>query len=350
MDLYGTYSGIVEDNKDPRQLGRLKVRVPLVYGPANSGIIPAQDLPWAMPAGMPAGKDSQSGGMMWIPGVNDRVWVRFLDGEPEKPVWEWGMQDIESHSKYQGYLVYQSGSGKDKGSPQSKTLLTRYGHSLEINPFGEIIKTSKGYGIIITDASTVPDGSIFITTQKGSYISIDDSTQSTQIMGEFFTSYFRFDSTNFAKTFVFETNPLTGATTAPSLSGVTYEESSSIPSFPFGVQLKSEKIILGSTRSRPVYVPNPIGGPPILASPEVGKLDPIVRLSDFKRYSESMNIWLDTLYEWLLAHTHSNGNQGSPTGPFIIPPMFPANQLIDLWLEESRVPTGSPIVFAVQSV
>src|SRR3546814_4627799 len=29
-----------------------------------------------------------------LPEPGDHVWVRFLDGQPEKPIWEWGMQTI----------------------------------------------------------------------------------------------------------------------------------------------------------------------------------------------------------------------------------------------------------------
>ena len=38
------YVGIVEDNKDPKHLGRVKVRVQTIFDN-----IPTADIPWAMP-------------------------------------------------------------------------------------------------------------------------------------------------------------------------------------------------------------------------------------------------------------------------------------------------------------
>jgi hypothetical protein len=45
-ELLGTYCGVVENVKDPEKLGRVKVRVPHVFG-----FIGQNDLPWALPAG-----------------------------------------------------------------------------------------------------------------------------------------------------------------------------------------------------------------------------------------------------------------------------------------------------------
>ena len=97
MLLGFTYAGTVESNLDPLKLGRLKVRVPHVYGTTASGVgyIGVNDLPWALPAGMAAGGSANSGGFSQLPEKGDHVWVRFLDGEPEKPVWEWGMQTMD---------------------------------------------------------------------------------------------------------------------------------------------------------------------------------------------------------------------------------------------------------------
>src|SRR3546814_1473831 len=96
MNLLGTYGGIVEKVNDPEKLGRVKVRVPHVYGATGggTGFIGTNDIPWALPAGMPAGGSSNSGGFSHLPEPGDHVWVRFLDGQPEKPIREWGMQTI----------------------------------------------------------------------------------------------------------------------------------------------------------------------------------------------------------------------------------------------------------------
>ena len=79
MQLLGTYAGIVENVKDPQRLGRVKARVPHVHGVSGSGAgyIGTNDLPWALPSGMPAGGGPASGGFSQLPAVGDKVWVRF---------------------------------------------------------------------------------------------------------------------------------------------------------------------------------------------------------------------------------------------------------------------------------
>jgi len=174
MNFGFTYAGIVANNKDPLKLGRVKVRVPHVYGSdaTGSGYIPVNDLPWALPAGLPAGGSAASGGFSQLPEPGDKVWVRFLDGEPEKPIWEWGMQSVDDRDalKLQRY-----GIGTPVGSPD-RTLWTRYSHAIEINEGSIIITTSQGYRVMLTDASGVgtQDGKITVTTQLGNMIELDD--------------------------------------------------------------------------------------------------------------------------------------------------------------------------------
>jgi hypothetical protein len=128
QELFGTYGGIVENVKDPEKLGRVKVRVPHIYGASGSstGYIGTNNIPWALPAGMPAGGSPASGGFSHLPDVGDHVWVRFLDGEPEKPIWEWGMQTINDAK---GLKLHQyNETGERRGQPQALRVDTLRAH------------------------------------------------------------------------------------------------------------------------------------------------------------------------------------------------------------------------------
>lgn len=176
MNLMYTYGGLVENNKDPLKLGRVKVRVPHVYGStgSGSGFVATNDLPWALPAGMPAGGSARSGGFSQLPEVGDKVWVRFLDGEPEKPIWEWGMQSYDD-SKSLKLHSYKTGVDGSVGAPD-RTVWTRYQHAIELNEGGVIETTSGGYRLLLNDSATPIsfDGSIKLSTALGNMIEIDD--------------------------------------------------------------------------------------------------------------------------------------------------------------------------------
>lgn len=152
--LFGTYAGTVEDIDDPEQLGRVKARVPAVYGPADSGenFIATHDLPWALPAGLPAGGSADSGAIQWLPVLGDHVFVRFLDGEPEKPIWEWAGQDRKQAREYPYIRRNPGGYGEDGTAPRS-ALLTRYGHLLDFQEDTVTLRTSKGFKIRFTDST-----------------------------------------------------------------------------------------------------------------------------------------------------------------------------------------------------
>jgi len=72
--LDGFYRGKVVDNRDPLQLGRVKVKVYPWFEDVKDG-----DCPWAEPA--------WQGGVLYIPPQNSWVWVFFEGGDPERPVW-----------------------------------------------------------------------------------------------------------------------------------------------------------------------------------------------------------------------------------------------------------------------
>ncbi|MFV0665006.1 phage baseplate assembly protein V [Denitromonas sp.] len=73
---YGKYRGMVLNNIDPMQQGRLQVQVPDV-----AGLVPAS---WAMPCVPIAGIQN---GMMALPVIGSGVWVEFEQGNPDHPIW-----------------------------------------------------------------------------------------------------------------------------------------------------------------------------------------------------------------------------------------------------------------------
>lgn len=77
---YSCYRGFIVDNEDPEFLGRVRVRVPAIFG--------KQVLEkWALPKGMFSG---QSIGFFAIPKPGATVWVSFEGGDTRFPVWEYG--------------------------------------------------------------------------------------------------------------------------------------------------------------------------------------------------------------------------------------------------------------------
>ena len=74
--FYGKYRGMVVNNIDPMQIGRIQVQVPDVLGPLLSS--------WAMPCFPVTGKQM---GFWSIPQIGTGVWVEFEQGDPDKPIW-----------------------------------------------------------------------------------------------------------------------------------------------------------------------------------------------------------------------------------------------------------------------
>lgn len=72
----GKYRGMVLNNVDPMQQGRLQVQVPDV-----AGLVPTT---WAMPCVPLAGIQN---GMMALPIIGSGVWVEFEQGNPDHPIW-----------------------------------------------------------------------------------------------------------------------------------------------------------------------------------------------------------------------------------------------------------------------
>jgi uncharacterized protein involved in type VI secretion and phage assembly len=72
---FGKYRGLVMDNSDPTNRGRLKVQVPAVLDSLEV---------WAMPCVPYAGN---SVGFYSLPEPKTGVWIEFEGGDPSYPVW-----------------------------------------------------------------------------------------------------------------------------------------------------------------------------------------------------------------------------------------------------------------------
>jgi hypothetical protein len=79
--FFGRYRGIVDNINDPKQMGRLQIKVPVVLGMDDT-------LGWALPA--PPFGGSPNVGFFACPAKGDYVWVEFEEGDPERPIWTAG--------------------------------------------------------------------------------------------------------------------------------------------------------------------------------------------------------------------------------------------------------------------
>jgi hypothetical protein len=80
---YGKYRGLVIENLDPEQLGRVLLQCPDVLGEIPSS--------WAMPCVPSAGIQA---GCFMVPPIGSQVWVEFEQGDPDFPIWTggfWGL-------------------------------------------------------------------------------------------------------------------------------------------------------------------------------------------------------------------------------------------------------------------
>lgn len=149
----GKYRGMVLNNIDPMQIGRLQVQVPDV-----SGIAPAS---WAMPCAPIAGIQN---GMFAVPAIGSGVWVEFEHGDPDYPIWVgcfWGsaaevpalarltppgLSAITFQTQLQNGLTISDLPGPTGGI----VLKSATGAMLIVNDTGIYIQNGKGASIVMT--------------------------------------------------------------------------------------------------------------------------------------------------------------------------------------------------------
>lgn len=167
---YGKHRGFVVDNKDPKKLGRLKVRVPSVFRDEEIG--------WALPC-MPFGGLGQQGWFA-VPENEAQIWVEFEEGDINRPIWT-------------GTFWQQEGDTPEEAAKEEPTtimLQTKAGHILQFDdeegeerfylyhPTEAEMEIDKNGTIALTDAG----GSKLTMDADAGEIVIEDSNGNTMTM------------------------------------------------------------------------------------------------------------------------------------------------------------------------
>ncbi len=143
--LYGKYRGIVTDDADPENRGRIRAKVPALLGDIDTG--------WAMPCAPYAGDDV---GFFAVPPVGTGVWIEFEAGDVSKPIWSgcW----------------WASGQAPGGGAPGIKTLKTGSGHTITLDDDGTSITVEDGNG-----GSIVMDSDGITVSANGQKVALSNS-------------------------------------------------------------------------------------------------------------------------------------------------------------------------------
>jgi hypothetical protein len=158
---FGKYRGVVINNVDPLQQGRLQVQVPDV-----AGLVPVT---WAMPCVPVAGIQN---GMVALPIIGSGVWVEFEQGKPEYPIWVgcfWGsaaempvlarltppaVSAITLQTPLQNGLTISDQPGPTGGIVIKSTS----GATVIVNDTGIYLQNGKGASIVLAGPSVTVNG------------------------------------------------------------------------------------------------------------------------------------------------------------------------------------------------
>ena len=163
---YGKYRGVVLNNIDPMQQGRLQIQVPDV-----AGLVPTS---WAMPCMPIAGMQN---GMVAPPMIGSGVWVEFEQGNPDHPIWVgcfWGsaaevpalslatppgVPAITFQTPLQNGLTISDLPGPTGGI----MLKSATGATLIVNDTGIYIQNGKGAALtLVGPAVTINNGALSV--------------------------------------------------------------------------------------------------------------------------------------------------------------------------------------------
>lgn len=173
-NLSGIYRAIVEDNRDPMKLARIRIRVPMIHGVANGkNYLDTTKLPWATPI-TPTGSGYDHGSCL-VPDVGDIVFVMFEDNDRNYPLYLGGCYGKSGDYKYYGDetdpTLY---NGTQWTFPKGLSEVPNEVYNESGSPTGKVIyKSPKGATIIVEEQDG--DESIKILDVLGQSIRLSSS-------------------------------------------------------------------------------------------------------------------------------------------------------------------------------
>ena len=174
IDYTAFYRGTVVDNYDPEGLGRIRVRVPQIYGSEENrdSIVytPTYAIPLATPAVM-VGAGNNTGSYL-IPNIGDIVFITFENGDSKLPMYFGGILTKDGVDKFIGTGNANDGNLYQATANDFNTDITNQAQRV-------IYKSLKGATIIIDDSDT--NESIKILDQLGQSITLENN--SSNILG-----------------------------------------------------------------------------------------------------------------------------------------------------------------------
>ena len=161
------YRGTVVDNDDPMQMGRVRVRIPQIYGSEEQRdqdiYTPTYAIPWATSAIM-AGAGNNTGAYL-IPNIGDTVFVAFENGDSKLPMYFGGLLTKNGENKFIGTPDANGGKLYKTDGDDFNTDITNKSQRV-------LYKSIKGATILIDDKDG--DESIKIIDQLGQFISLEN--------------------------------------------------------------------------------------------------------------------------------------------------------------------------------
>lgn len=167
--LWGKYRAVVVDNKDPKKIARLKVRITGLFGTTFvTG--------WAMPC-LPYGGELNQG-MLFVPEKDAQVWIEFEEGNIDYPVWVgcfWSAPENNSELPLLNEADGIEGSEVPE-VPTRKIIKTLKGHTIQFE--------DKDGEELITIVQKVDDEKKNVITLDATGIVITDFTENKIEMTE----------------------------------------------------------------------------------------------------------------------------------------------------------------------
>ena len=172
----GLWDGVVVDDKDPEQTGRVKVRIFDLHDDDT----PLTDIPWATAcfpnAFINTGDPELSGGFFHVPPVDALVHVMFKKGDPDFPVWVGGWLPKRGLTGREDYASKASKSSLYNANkqPSCPTWRSLRGCKIEFDDEASEIRVTSPAGHMITmsdtGANTPAGDGIRLEDHKGNFI------------------------------------------------------------------------------------------------------------------------------------------------------------------------------------